>query len=166
MDLRLRRDGLECPTQKTRNAFYNTLSQYLRLELDDGAMTRFGDFLQQLALVLFSTLLFIAVTLFAFATTWAERASESSETLSWWVSAGVGTTILTLQVLQGLLAAASTTAVSASFERLQWLGMQKEKGLALVNVLALSPTTSGSGTLRIILGRSAKMSARGLALAR
>jgi hypothetical protein len=151
---------------KDQKCIYNTLSQYRRLELDDGAMARFGDFLQQLALVLFSTLLFIAVTLFAFATTWAERASDNAEPLSWWLTADVGTTILTLQVLQGLLAAASTAAVSASFERMHWLGMQKDKGLALVSMLAMSPTTSATGTLRIILGRYAKMSARGLALAR
>lgn len=129
-------------------------------------MARFAGLWQQLALVLFSTLLFIAVTLFAFATTWAERASDNAKPLSWWVRADVGTTILTLQVLQGLLAAASTAAVSTSFERLHWLGMQKNKGLALVDVLAMSPTTSATGTLTIILGRYAKMSARGLALAR
>lgn len=129
-------------------------------------MARFAAFWQQLALVLFSTLLFIAVTLFAFATTWAKRASVNAEPLNWWVRADVGTTILTLQILQGLLAAASTAAVSTSFARLHWLGMQKDKGLALVDVPAMSPTTSATGTLTIILGRYAKMSAGGLALAR
>lgn len=44
--------------------------------------------------------------------------------------------------------------------------MKKDKGLALVDVLAMSPTSSATGTLTIILGRYAKLSARGLALAR
>ena len=129
-------------------------------------MSRYGEFGLQAALVLSATVLFVTATLFAFATTWAESASDNADTLSSWVSADVGTTILIVQVLQGLLAAASTAALSSSFERLHWLEMYKENGIVLIGLLALSPTTSQTGTLRIILSRYTTLSARGLALAR
>lgn len=120
----------------------------------------------QTALVTVATLLFTAIILFTLATNWAETASDRYLELSWWLRADVGTTILVVRVLQGLLTGTVTAAISSSFVRLHWQGMQKEHGLNLVDLLALSPTTALSGTIQILLSRHAEFRTRVGALAR
>ncbi|KAK1757960.1 hypothetical protein QBC47DRAFT_295213 [Echria macrotheca] len=120
----------------------------------------------QAALVFSSTLLFVAVILCARATTWAQTASDNRRSLQWWMSVDVGTTILVVRVLQGLLTADSSIAISRSFMRLHWREMHKDGGLQLADLLALSPTTSLLGTIRIVFSGHLKSSTRMWAIAR
>jgi MFS family permease len=126
----------------------------------------YNELWQQTALVFVSSLLFVAIVLCALATDWAKSASDERQELGWWMSTDVGTTLLIVRVLQGVLTAASSAAVSSSFMQLHWSKMHRKKGLRLIDLLALSPTTPLSGTIRIILSRHSKQTARVWAIVR
>ena len=110
------------------------------------------ELLQQAALALASSALFTAIILIFAATSWAEVAADRQEALAWWMQGDVGTTILVVRVLQGLLTAVATTAICGAFTRLHWRKMHGATGLSIVELVALSPTTLLLGTLRVVLG--------------
>jgi len=121
---------------------------------------RFGELQWQTALVAVSSALFVVIVLFTLTATWAQTQSERQQELSWWVKADVGTTLIVVRVLQGLLTAVSSAAMTDSFTRLHWNRINNEKGLPLPDLLALSPTTSFMGTIRLVFGANAKMGTR------
>jgi len=127
---------------------------------------RLEELLLQAGLVIISSLLFVAIFLFVLTTTWAEFSSSRQQALSWWVSADVGTSILVVRVLQGLLTVSATAAICSCFTRLHWRGMHKTEGLKLVDLVALSPTTLFSGTVRVIFSPYSGRSARFWAITR
>jgi len=118
------------------------------------------DLFVQAAMVAVSSVLFAVIILITLATSWAEFASDSNENLSWWAKVDVGTTILVVRVLQGLLTVIATAAICSAFTRLHWRGMEKREGLRLVDLMALSPTTLFSGAVRVILSADSGRKAR------
>ncbi|KAK0616412.1 hypothetical protein B0T14DRAFT_568017 [Immersiella caudata] len=120
------------------------------------------DLVLQAGLVVISSLLLVVILLFTLATAWAEFSSDHQQPMpmSWWLSADVGTTILIVRVLQGLLTATATAAISNAFTRLHWRGMHASGGLRLIDLVALSPTTLFSGTVRVILSPNSEKAAR------
>jgi hypothetical protein len=127
---------------------------------------RHGELVFQAALVAASSALFVVIVLVTLTTTWAQNLSDRQEKLSWWAKADVGTTLIIVRVLQGVLTAASTAAICSSFMRLHWNKINSEKGLPLADLLALSPTTHITGTAQLIFRRDTKPATRIGALAR
>lgn len=125
-----------------------------------------GEFLGQTALVVASTVLFVAIVLGTLTTPWAQDLSDNQKELSWWAKADVGTTLIVVRVLQGLLTALSSAAISSSFMRLHWNKTNSKNGLRLTDLLALSSTTSLLGTVQLIVSGSTKASTRIGALGR
>jgi len=118
------------------------------------------DLVLQAGLVVISSLLLVVILLITLATAWAEFSSDHQQPMSWWLSADVGTTILIVRVLQGLLTATTTAAINSAFTRLHWRGMHAVGGLKLIDLVALSPTTLFSGTVRVILSPSSEQTVR------
>ena len=119
-----------------------------------------GELLLQGTLATASSLFLVVILLFTLATTWAEHATERQEPLGWWMSADVGTTILVVRVLQGLLTVTATAAISTTFTRMHWRGMHAKEGIKLINLIALSPTTQLSGTIRVMMSSRSGAAAR------
>jgi len=124
------------------------------------------ELLHQAALVIVSSVLFVVIILFTLTTTWAEFSSNRQQPLSWWTSADVGTTILVVRVLQGLLTATATAAICSSFTRLHWRKMSRHEGIKLADLVALAPTTLFTGTIHVIFGSNSRRSARFWAICR
>ena len=152
---------LRLPICRTRSTMLSTTGT---MKLPRTAVL--NEFLLQAALVVTSSALFVAIILVTSATTWAELSSNSHQPLGRWVSTEVGTTLLIVRVLQGLLTAVATAAVCSAFTRLHWRGMSKREGLDLVELIALSPTTLFSGSIRVILSKDSSRSAQIWALVR
>ncbi|KAK4445479.1 hypothetical protein QBC34DRAFT_472396 [Podospora aff. communis PSN243] len=127
---------------------------------------RHGELVWQTALVAASTALFVLIILATLTTSWAEALSDEQRPLSWWARVDFGNTLIAVRVLQGVLTAASTAAMSNSFMRLHWNKISRDKGLPLADLLALSPTTSLMGTARLIAGKHTKLGTRVGAFAR
>jgi len=129
---------------------------------------RYGELVWQSVLVAVSSALFVLIILATLTTTWTQRLSDEQKPLSWWARVDFGDTLIAVRGMQGVLTAASTTAMSNSFARLHWNKMASNKGagLLLANLLAFSPTTSLMGTAQLIAGKHTRMSTRVCALAR
>ncbi|KAK0627904.1 hypothetical protein B0T14DRAFT_422946 [Immersiella caudata] len=127
---------------------------------------RHGELLWQAFLVAASSALFVLIILTTLTTPWTQALSDEQRPLSWWARVDFGDTLIAVRVMQGVLTAASTTAMSNSFTRLHWNKMANEKGLLLANLLAFSPTTSLMGTAQLIVGKHTKPSTRIYTLAR
>ncbi|KAK5653205.1 hypothetical protein OQA88_9103 [Cercophora sp. LCS_1] len=121
---------------------------------------KYGEFLKQAALVVASSALFVIIVLASLTTTWAQTQSDRQEQLSWWNKTDVGTTLIVVRVLQGVLTVASTAAVSSSFTRLHWNRINGDTGLSLAALLSLSPTTDFWGTIQLIFARKSKLATR------
>ena len=92
----------------------------------------------------------------------AESISEEKGRLDGFLTADVSTTITIVRALQGLLTTLVTVSLSQAFSYLQWSFIRSSHGdgTPYVRQLALSPTTSVSGTLSLIFHRSTPLGSR------
>lgn len=78
--------------------------------------------------------------------------SDARARLPRYLTLDVSTTLTIVRAMQGVLTTVVTMALSKSFEFLQWGFLRNTRGGApYIRQLALSPTTSVSGTLQLIL---------------
>jgi len=112
--------------------------------------------LKSFFLVFFATGFYVAIVIYARVTDWAESLSERKRRLTTGLEGDVSTTIAVVRVLQGLLLAASSFALTRSFYILQWgLMVRRPDGIPYTELLALSPTTLDWGSFRIFTSRNA-----------
>ncbi|KAK4448934.1 hypothetical protein QBC34DRAFT_352135 [Podospora aff. communis PSN243] len=119
--------------------------------------------------ILFSCLAtYICIILIAFATEWAQSASERGLPLGPWLRVEVGTTITVVRVLQGLLSATCTILLTRTLLYLKWSLIQRRgpQGIRYTTMLAISPTTLDWGSLRLIFASASRLPARFWALLR
>jgi hypothetical protein len=114
-----------------------------------------GALARQLVKVLFATALLAALVFVVMLTDQAETVSAEKGPLPSHLTLDVSTTITIVRAMQGVLAAVVAMILSQSFSYLQWGFLRSSKGGApYVRQLALSPTTSVAGTLRLIFHRA------------
>jgi hypothetical protein len=122
----------------------------------------------QFSLLFLTSALYVAIILIAVATKWAQASSSKSSALSAWLEIDVGTTITVVRILQGLLTGLSSVVFTRTLLYLKWGLVQKSGpvGLPYRTLLAMSPTTLGWGTIRLIFGPGSGFWTRFWALAR
>lgn len=98
----------------------------------------------------------------------AESISEQKGRLDGFLTADVSTTITIVRALQGILTTLVTVSLAQAFSYLQWSFIRSSgaDGVPYARQLALSPTTSVSGTLSLIFHRSTPLESRLWALFR
>ena len=121
--------------------------------------------LGQLALVSGASALLAVIVFIVHLTNIAQGVSEQKGHLSFILSADVSTTITLVRALQGLLTTVITVLVSQSFSYIQW-GFAHDSGARYLRQLAVSPTTSVWGTIRLIAYQSSTFWPRFWALCR
>ncbi|KAK1750897.1 hypothetical protein QBC47DRAFT_88788 [Echria macrotheca] len=122
--------------------------------------------LAQLVLVTGSSVLLAVIVYITTLTGQAESISEQKGHLSMVLKADVSTTLTLVRALQGLLTTALTVALATTFSYLQWGFVHRSPGMPYLRHLALSPTTSIWGTIRLILHPSPAWKSRLWALFR
>ena len=120
----------------------------------------------QAVLLLLSSALFAAIILVVQLTVWAEGQSRQGLPLDARLKADVSITLAIIRVLQGLLAALVTIAVSRALLFLQWGLICRPQGLAYRSLLSLSHSTAHWGMLRILFGSGSEFSTRAFAVMR
>ncbi|KAK4445907.1 hypothetical protein QBC34DRAFT_306007 [Podospora aff. communis PSN243] len=114
-----------------------------------------GALARQLVKVLFATALLAALVFVVMLTDRAEVVSAEKGPLPSYLTLDVSITITIVRAMQGVLAAVVAMILSQSFSYLQWGFLRSSKGGApYVRQLALSPTTSVAGTIRLIFHRA------------
>jgi hypothetical protein len=115
-----------------------------------------------LLLALFGTGFYVAIITYAEIADWAESVSGKRQRLTKGLQTDVSTTIAVVRVLQGLLLATSSFALTRSFAILQWSLMARalDNGISYHELLALSPTTLNWGAFRIVFHGSSRMKER------
>lgn len=121
--------------------------------------------LQTLA-VAASSALFAAVIIYTRITDQAMTLSADNQPLRNNFKADASTTIATVRTLQGVLAAVSSVALVKSLTFLYWILISRPNGARLPSVLALAPSTTVLGSLRLLVMSSSRLSTRMLALFR
>ncbi|KAK0611883.1 hypothetical protein B0T14DRAFT_595249 [Immersiella caudata] len=109
---------------------------------------------RQLMKVLFATALLVAIVFVVMLTDQAEIVSAEKGSLPSYLTLDVSTTITVVRAMQGVLATVVAMILSQSFSYLQWGFLRTQGGAPYVRQLALSPTTSFAGTLRLIAHRA------------
>lgn len=79
---------------------------------------------------------------------------------------GISSTLAILRLLEGLLSLCVATAISKSFEIVQWSLLARNEGLPALLHLGLSPITGLWGTLALISGKKSSGAARLASVAR
>lgn len=120
----------------------------------------------QLLAVSASSGLLAAVISFARVTHRAIDLSLAHEPLPSTLKTDASTAIAIIRVLQGVLAAISSAALVKSFTYLYWIMIGRPDGLGVASLLALTPSTTEIGRLRLLFGSSPRFFTRLLGLAR
>ena len=104
----------------------------------------------QFALAFCASALLAVIVFVVHLTDQAQTASEQKGHLGSILTADVSTTLTLVRVLQGLLTTAATVLLSQSFSYIQWGFTSDAKGASYIAQLALSPTTTVWGMIRLI----------------
>lgn len=106
--------------------------------------------------VVLATVLLLAMVAIILSTDRSETLSQERGALPSYLKYDVSATITIVRAIQGVLTALVGMAVSQSFSYLQWgfLRSSRAHGAPYLRQLALSPTTSMSGTLLLIFHRA------------
>jgi len=120
----------------------------------------------QFALLLLSSSLFVSILLVMQLTSWADNDSRQGLPLHTRLKVDVSVTLGLIRVLQGLLTALTTLAISRTLQLLQWVLVCRPRGLAYPSLLSLSQSTSYTGSLRIMFGSMSDVPPRAFSVMR
>jgi len=111
---------------------------------------------KMLSKVVLATLLLLGMVAVILMTDRSETVSQERGSLPSYLKYDVSTTITIVRAIQGVLTALVGMTVSQSFSYLQWgfLRSSRDGGAPYLRQLALSPTTSVSGTLHLVFHRA------------
>jgi hypothetical protein len=116
--------------------------------------------LGQFALAIGASALLAAIVVVVYLTNQAEAISARKGYLSSILNVDVSTTLTIVRALQGLLTVAVTVLLSQSFTYIQWGFARHAEGAPYIRQLALSPTTTVWGSIRLILHTSSTLRPR------
>jgi len=122
-----------------------------------GKAGRVSSILVQLVLVFGASAILVSIVFIVLLTNQAQTVSEQKGHLSDILAADVGTTLTIVRALQGLLSTIITVSLSQSFSYVQWGFSNDTKGASYIRQLALSPTTSILGTIRLATHASSSL---------
>lgn len=92
-----------------------------------------------------------AIPVIAWATTYyAENYSDDGRSLNALLKLDVSTTLTVLRASQGLLSTITTLNLRDTFVNTHWVLMSRDDGISYPSLLALSPTTSAAGLIRLL----------------
>jgi len=120
----------------------------------------------QVILLVLASALFASIIFVVHLTTWALAESRKGQPLGDHLKSDMSITLGVIRVLQGLLSAVTTFAISRALQFLQWGLICRPKGLAYLSLVSLSQLTADWGRLRIILSPRLKISSRMFAVGR
>lgn len=144
---------------KTRNNTTMELNPLVR-------KTRLWSALTQFAIASFASALLASIVFVILLTHQAERVSGQKGHLNNILTADVSTTLTVVRVLQGSLTTITTILLYRSFSYIQWGFTNDTHSASYMRHLALSPTTSVWGTMRLITHWSSGLRPRLWALLR
>lgn len=108
-----------------------------------------------LLLALFTSAIFVLTAWYAQATFSDETTTAFRRSLARIFKVEVGSALAILRTLQGVLTTLSTIALFKAFELVQWALVGQEKGVDVLKLLGVSPSTGLLGTMGVVLnGRS------------
>jgi hypothetical protein len=93
----------------------------------------------------------LAIVIIAVQTTYyAENYSDDGRSLNALLKLDVSTTLTVLRASQGLLSTITTLNLRDTFVNTHWVLMSRDDGISYPSLLALSPTTSAAGLIRLL----------------
>lgn len=110
--------------------------------------------------------LLATVIIYVQSTYTAESNSRRGLALSDLLKTDVSKTLTVLRTSQGILSALTSLALENIFFLLQWSQIHPPEGLSYLRILALSPTTGGLGTLRLLQSSAPNLATKLWALLR
>jgi hypothetical protein len=131
-----------------------------------GKSGRLRTALWHLALALVASALLAAIVAIVRLTDQAQKISQQKGQLDGILTADVSTTLTLVRTLQGLLTISVTVLLSQCFTYIQWGFARHASGASYIRQLALSPTTTLWGTIRLMAHGSSAFWPRVWALSR
>lgn len=122
--------------------------------------SRFNMVVSKVLLTFLALASLSVVIVFVRSTNNAQKNSLQKQPLGTLAKLGSSNTLAVVRVAQGILSVLMTLALYDAFTLLQWVMTSSKGGLSYLSLLALSPTTSGFGSLALIMSSASKLPAK------
>ena len=113
-----------------------------------------------LLIVAIATALFVVTAWFARSTFASTSAARTKRLLLNVFHVDIGDTLTILAILSGVTGRAMAIVLDKTLESIQWGFTSREKGVPVLAILALSPTTGAWGSAGILFGKKSDLAAR------